>query len=135
MEKTIIEIQKGPSPKGHYSQMVKGGPFVFLSGQLPLTRGGEVVDGDIRVQAKHVLTNIRDMLEEAGSSLEKVLRMGVYLDDIADFGPMNAVYSEFFPKQPPARTTLVVSKFPPGIKLEIDVIALSSREGRENNGV
>jgi len=98
---------------------------VFLSGQLPLTREGEVVEGDITAHTKQVLTNISAMLEEAGSSLEKVVRMGVYLADIEDFGAMNEVYREFFPNEPPARTTLVVSRFPPGIKLEIDVVALT----------
>jgi len=64
------------------------------------------------------------MLEEAGSSLAKAVRMGVYIIDIDDFQAMNEVYSEFFPEQPPARTTLVVSRFPPGVKIEIDAIAL-----------
>jgi len=124
MNKTIIETKKGPSPKGQYSQIVIGGPFVFLSGQLPFTPDGKLVDGDIKVQTRQILENIKNMLEEAGSFLEKVVKMGVYIDDIDGFQAMNEAYSEFFPEQPPARTTLVVSKFPPGVKIEIDAIAL-----------
>ena len=124
MNKTIIETKKGPSPKGQYSQIVIGGPFVFLSGQLPFTPDGKLVDGDITAQTRQILENVKNMLEEAGSSLENVVKMGVYIDDIDGFQAMNEVYSEFFPEQPPARTTLVVSKFPPGAKIEIDATAL-----------
>ncbi len=125
MDKTIIETKKGPAPKGQYSQIVIGGPFVFLSGQLPFAPDGKLVDGDIQVQTRQILKNIKNMLEEAGSSLAKAVRMGVYIREIADFQAMNEVYIEFFPEQPPARTTLVVSRFPPGVKIEIDAIALS----------
>ena len=124
MNKTIIKAKKGPPPKGKYSHIVTGGSFVFLSGQLPFTPGGELVHGDIKAQTRQVLENIKNMLEEAGSSLTKVVRIGVYVIDINDFESMNEVYSEFFPKQPPARTTLIVSKFPPGVRIEIDAIAL-----------
>jgi len=124
MNKAIIKAKKSPPPKGKYSHIVIGGSFVFLSGQLPLTPGGELVHGDIKTQTRQVLENIKNMLEEAGSSLTKVLRMGVYVTDINDFESMNEVYSEFFPKQPPARTTLIVSEFPPGVRIEIDAIAL-----------
>jgi len=124
MNKIIIETKKGPLPKGKYSQIVIGGPFVFLSGQLPFTPDGELVNEDIRAQTEQILENMRDMLEEAGSSLTKVVKMGVYINDIGDFEEMNEAYSGFFPHQPPARTTLVVSNFPAGIKIEIDAIAL-----------
>ena len=124
MNKVIFKTKKGPPPKGRYSQIVIGGSLVFLSGQLPLTRDGTLIKGDIRTQTKQILENIRDMLEETGSSLEKVVKMGVYISDINDFEAMNQVYSEFFSEQPPARTTLVVNKFPPGINIEIDAIAL-----------
>ena len=124
MDKVVLEIKHCPQPKGQYSQAVVGGPFVFLSGQLPFTPNGDLVKGDIRAQTKQILENIRNMLEETGSSLEKVVKVGVYIDDIDDFGGMNEIYSEFFPKQPPARTTLIISEFPPGIKIEIDAIAL-----------
>lgn len=124
MEKIIVETKKGPPPKGQYSQIVIGGPFVFLSGQLPFTREGELIKGDIKVQTKQVLENIKNMLEEAGSSLAKVVKMGVYIKDIGDFAAMNEVYSGYFPEQPPARTTLAVSGFPPDVKLEVDAIAL-----------
>ena len=124
MDKEIIETKKGPMPKGQYSQIVKGGPFIFLSGQLPITHEGKVLEGDIGAQTRQILENIRNMLEEAGSSLGKVVKVGVYLSDIGDFGSMNDVYSRFFPEEPPARTTVEVANFPPGISIEIDAIAL-----------
>jgi len=124
MQKVIFETKKGPPPKGRYSQIVIGGSFVFLSGQLPLTPDGKIINGDIRAQTRQILKNIKNMLEEAGSSLEKVVKTGVYICDINDFEAMNDVYSEFFSEQPPARSTLIVSKFPPGINIEIDVIAV-----------
>jgi 2-iminobutanoate/2-iminopropanoate deaminase len=125
MEKVVIETKQGPAPKGKYSQVVIGGPFVFMSGQLPFRPGGELVEGDIRLQVKQILENIKTMLEEVGSSLSKVVKVGVYLGDIDDFAPMNEVYSTYFAVEPPARTTVVVQKFPPGVKVEIDAIALS----------
>lgn len=124
MKKIIIETKKGPTPKGKYSQMVIGGPFIFLSGQLPFTPAGELVRGDIGAQTKQILENINEMLKDAGSSLAKVVKVGIYLNDMSDFEEMNEVYSAFFKEQPPARTTLVVQKFPPNIKIEIDAIAL-----------
>lgn len=125
MEKRVIETKKGPLPKGTYSQMVTGGPYVFMSGQLPFTPEGELVRGDIKTQAAQILENIRAMLEEAGSSMAKVVKVGVYLSDINDFQAMNGVYSTYFVEAPPARTTLVVGSFPPGVKIEVDVIALA----------
>ena len=124
MNKVIVETKKGPPPKGKYSQIVIAGSFVFLSGQLPLTQDGKLINGDIRAKTKQILENIRDMLEETGSSLGKVVKMGVYISDINDFEAMNQVYSEFFSEQPPARTTLIVNNFPSGINIEIDAIAL-----------
>jgi len=125
MKKKIIETKKGPSPKGKYSQMVIAGPFVFISGQLPFRPDGVLVNKDIKRQTQQILENIRDMLEEAGLTLDNVVKIGVYLHDIDDFEAMNEVYSNFFSKHPPARTTLIVSDFPPGIKIEIDAIALT----------
>ena len=124
IKKRVIETKKGPSPKGQYSQIVIGGPFVFLSGQLPFAPDGGFAPNDIHSQTKQALDNIKNMLEEVGSSLTKVVKTGIYLSDISDFDAMNEVYREFFPKQPPARTTLVIGKFPPGVKIEIDAIAL-----------
>ena len=124
MEKIIIETKKGPPAKGQYSPIVIGGPFVFLSGQLPLKPSGEFVEGDIQVQTKQIFDNIKNMLEEAGSGLDKVVKVGVYIEDMGDFGAMNEVYGSYFPTNPPARTTIAVKEFPPGVKIEIDIIAL-----------
>ena len=76
--------QNGHPAKGHYSQIAKGGPFISLSSQLPLSLDGGLVEGDIGVQARQVFANIKDMLKEGGSSLEKGVRMGVYIADIDD---------------------------------------------------
>jgi 2-iminobutanoate/2-iminopropanoate deaminase len=129
MTKVVVKPKDAPEPKGQYSHMVIGGPFIFFSGQLPLTPTGDLVAGNIEAQTRQVLENIRKMLQGAGSSLEKAVKIGVYITDIDDFEGMNRVYSEFFPKEPPARTTLIVNAFPAGIRIEIDGIALISEEG------
>lgn len=122
--KTIVKVKKGPPAKGQYSQVVTAGPFVFMSGQLPFSPEGVLAEGDIAVQTKQIMENIGMMLEEAGSSLNKVVKVGVYLLDLNDFPAMNKVYSTYFPTEPPVRTTIAVSDFPPGVRIEIDVVAM-----------
>jgi 2-iminobutanoate/2-iminopropanoate deaminase len=115
-----------PAPKGPYSPAVRANGFIFVSGQGPIDPGtGEVLRGGIEQQAELVLNNIKTILEEAGSSLELVVKANVYLDQIEDFAAMNAVYATFFPTNPPARTTIEAANLPLGIGVEIDVIALA----------
>jgi len=123
--KEAVISDKLPAPKGPYSPAVKANGLVFVSGQGPVDPGtGEVLRGTIEQQTELVLQNIRTILEEAGSSLDLVVKTNVYLDKIEDFAAMNGVYATFFPRNPPARTTIEAANLPLGIAVEIDVIAL-----------
>ncbi len=123
----VISTDKAPKAIGPYSQGVKAGDFVFTAGQAgvdPAT--GKLVEGGVGEQTRQVLNNIQAILEAAGTSLDRVVRVGVFLQDMADFQAMNAVYAEFFPpdKNPPARTTVQAAKLPLGALVEIDAVAL-----------
>lgn len=123
MKKDIITSEKAPAAVGPYSQAVAAGPFVFLSGQIPLNQQGEMVQGDIVVQTVQVLENFKAVLEAAGLSLKDVVKTTVFLADMADFAEMNRVYSEFFPTKPPARSTIQVAGLPRGAAVEIEGVA------------
>jgi 2-iminobutanoate/2-iminopropanoate deaminase len=105
-----------PAPKGPYSPIVKAGGFVFVAGQVPPEKG------DVQHETRQVLNNIKTMLEGVGSSMDHVVKVGVYLADPADFGKMNEVYAEFFAVNKPVRTT-IVCRFIADIKVEIDATA------------
>jgi len=110
---------------GPYSQAVKGGGFIFVSGQLalhPATR--QIIDGDAGQQTERALENISTILQAAGSSLDKVVRCGVFLKDMSDFEAMNDAYGKVFGPHPPARTTVEVARLPKDSLVEIDAIAL-----------
>jgi|UniRef100_A0A7C3WI57 2-iminobutanoate/2-iminopropanoate deaminase len=124
MKKTVITSDEAPPAVGPYSQAVAAGPFVFVSGQIPLDTQGQLVRGDIVVQTAQVLENIKAILEAAGLGLENVVKTTVYLADLADFQEMNRVYGEFFPEQAPARSTVQVAGLPKGVAIEIEAIAL-----------
>jgi len=118
----VIQSKKIPQPRGVYSPAIVADGFVFVAGQAainPTTNEFEL--GDIRSETRRALENIQAILQAAGSSLRDVVRVGVFLSNIKDFAAMNEVYQEFFPKDPPARTTVGVSL--PKIKVEIDCIA------------
>ena len=120
--RTIIRTPNAPQPVGVYSQAVVANGFVFVAGQgsiNPQTNQMEL--GDIRSETRRVLQNIQAILEAAGSSLHNAVRMGVFLADMNDFQAMNEVFHEFFPVDPPARTTVGCAL--PKIKVEIDCIA------------
>ena len=122
-----VATDKAPKAIGPYSQGIKAGDFVFTAGQAgvdPAT--GKLVGGGIAEQTRQVLKNIQAILEAGGASLDRVVKCGVFLADMADFQAMNAVYAEFFPpdKNPPARTTVQAAKLPLGALVEIDAIAL-----------
>src|SRR5574340_67086 len=122
----VLVSDRMPAPKGPYSPAVRAGGFVFVSGQGPVDPGtGEVLRGDIKAQTELVLSNIKLILEAAGTSLHKVVNTNVYLDKIEDFAAMDEVCGRFFGSAPPAGTTIEAANLPLGIGVEIDVIALA----------
>lgn len=119
----VISTSYAPRPRGVYSQAIVANGFVYVAGQGPVNpETNELELGDIRSETRRTLENIRAILEAAGSSLRHVIRVGVFLADITDFAAMNEVYREFFPEDPPARTTVGAQL--PRIKIEIDCVAL-----------
>lgn len=125
MEKEVVFTENAPRPLAPYSQAIRVGEFLFVSGQLAIEPStGEVVKGDVKAQTRRVLENVKSILEGAGSSLEDVVKVNVYLARREDFAAMNEVYREYFKKDPPARTTVVVHMVSEDYLIEIDVIAL-----------
>ncbi len=116
---------KAPKPIGPYSQAIHTGAFVFASGQAGLDPNtGELVAGGVEAETRQVLTNIQNVLEAGGSGMEYVVKTTVFLIDMADFPKMNAVYAEFFPNVPPARSTVAVVALPKAAHVEIEAVAV-----------
>lgn len=125
MEKEIIATDGAPSPKVPISQATKAGGFIFCSGAVPRDPvSGEMVEGDIEVQTERVLKNLKTILEAAGSSMEKTVKVTVFLAERKDFPGMNRVFKRFFPHEPPARSCFGVELFVDA-KVEIELIALA----------
>lgn len=126
----VIRTTKAPVPRGVYSQAIVSDGFVFVAGQAAINpKTNEMELGDVKAEARRALENIRGILEAAGSSLRDVVRVGVFLADIKDFDAMNEVYKQFFPEDPPARTTVGCQL--PKIKIEIDCVArVHTKTGR-----
>ena len=125
-EKTVIRTERAPAPfqGAPYSQAIRFGDLVFVSGQLPVDPAtGNLVEGDIGAQTDQVFRNVAAILEEAGSSLDKLLKTSVFLADLADFAGMNEVYTRFAGERPPARSTFEVAALPAGARLEVEVVA------------
>ena len=123
----IISTRKGPNAIGPYSQAVRGGQFIFVSGQISLDPAAQkIIDGDIREQTERVLQNIAGILEAGDSSMSKVVRCVVYLKNMSDFEAMNDVYGRIFDAPPPARTAVEVSRLPKNSLVCIEAIALES---------
>ncbi|MGC2422880.1 MAG: RidA family protein [Nitrospirota bacterium] len=124
MPRDIIKTHRAPAAIGAYSQAVRAGDFVFVSGQIPLNpETGEVVFSDIKEQTERILANIRNILQEAGMGLEDVVKTTVYLMLMDDFSRVNEVYSRFFGENPPARAVVEVSRLPKDVAIEIEAIA------------
>lgn len=126
-DKKVVRSDKAPKALGPYSVGIMAGHFVFASGQAgidPVTNN--LVEGGIEAETRQVLTNLRNVLEAAGTSLDKVVKTSVFLRDMNDFSKMNAIYGEFFKIDPPARTTVQVAALPKGAAVEIEVIALQN---------
>jgi 2-iminobutanoate/2-iminopropanoate deaminase len=123
--KEVIKTEKAPKAIGPYSVGVKVGQFVFTAGQAGVVpETGSIVDGGIENETRQTLVNIKNILEEAGSSLSLVVKTTVFLRDITEFTRMNAVYAEFFADNPPARTTVQAAALPKNAAVEIEAIAL-----------
>jgi 2-iminobutanoate/2-iminopropanoate deaminase len=124
MAKKIIATKNAPGAIGSYSQGIRANGFVFASGQIGLDPAtGEFVKGSIVEQSRQALLNVKNVLEAAGSGLDKAVKTTVFLKDINDFAAMNAVYSEFFKTDCPARSAVQVAALPKGALVEIEVIA------------
>ena len=123
MSRTPIQTDQAPAAIGPYSQAVRMGDTVFLSGQIPLDPAtGEIVVGDIEAQARRAFDNLKAVCAAAGGSLDEVARLGLYLTDLGDFAKVNAVMAEYFDAPYPARSTIQVSALPKGAAFEVDAI-------------
>ena len=123
--KEIISTTNAPSAIGPYSQAVKAGNLLFISGQVPLDPAtGEVVEGDITVQTRRVLDNVKAILTEAGADFSNVVKTTVFLKDMNDFVPMNRVYAQYYPENCPARSAVQVGRLPKDVSVEIETIAV-----------
>ncbi len=121
--KEVIKTDKAPAAIGPYSQAIKSGGLIFVSGQLPLDPNTGQMPEETTAQAQQALNNIKSILTAAGSSMDKIVRVGIFMTDLADFVPVNEVYATFFQDAPPARATVQVAALPKGAKIEIDAIA------------
>jgi 2-iminobutanoate/2-iminopropanoate deaminase len=125
--KEVVRTEAAPAPfqGAPYSQAIKANGFVFVSGQLSLRPGQkDLLPGDIKAQTQQVFANLRAILEEAGSSLDHLVKTTVFLQNLDDFGGMNEIYAAQVGSTPPARSTVEVAKLPSGALVEIEAIAL-----------
>ena len=126
MSREVIHTDHAPAAAGPYSQGIIANGFIFVAGQGGIVPGTKTpAEGGVQAQTRQTFENIKGILEAAGSSLDKVVKMNVYLTDINDFAAMNEVYASFFTADPPARTTVQVAKLPLGLIVEIEAIALA----------
>ena len=125
--KKIVSTDKAPKAIGPYSQAIRTDSFVFTAGQVGLDPATmEIVEGGVEAQTRQVLTNLKSVLEAADSGLNFVVKTTVFLQSMGDFAAMNGVYQEFFPENPPARSTVAVAGLPKGALVEIECVALLS---------
>lgn len=125
MTRTVIATEKAPKALGPYSAAIQTDQFVFCSGQTGIDPAtNELIGPEVEAQTRQVLTNLQNVLESAGSGLDLVVKTTVFLRDMADFPKMNAIYAEFFPSNPPARSTFAVAGLPKNAQVEIEATAL-----------
>ena len=123
MEKKMIHTDNAPAAIGPYSQAIDLGEMIFTSGQIPVAPDGNV-SSDISEQTRQALLNLKAVVEAGGSNFDKVIKTTVFITDMAQFGDINAVYSEFFKEPYPARSCVQVAALPKGVSIEIEAIAL-----------
>ena len=127
MKKNIVQTENAPAAIGPYSQAVKAGNFVFVSGQIPLDpQTGTLVIGGIEAETHRVIKNIEAILEEANATLHHVVKTTIFLKSMDDFARVNAVYASYFTGDYPARETVEVSRLPKDVNVEISVIAIQA---------
>jgi 2-iminobutanoate/2-iminopropanoate deaminase len=123
--KEVVATARAPKAIGPYSQAIRANGFVFCSGQIALDPAtNQLIEGDVVAQTERVLKNLTAVLQEAGSSLENVVKTTVFLKSMGDFAAMNETYANFFTHNPPARSTVEAARLPKDVLVEIDVIAL-----------
>lgn len=120
-----IHTNEAPAAIGPYSQGIVSGNLFFSSGQIPLTKEGVLVEGDVKEQTHQVFRNLEAVLKEAGSSLEQVIKATVFIKDMNEFADVNEVYGTYFSDHKPARSCVEVARLPKDVKVEIEVIALT----------
>lgn len=120
----IIESSNAPAAIGPYSQAIKVNGLIYTSGQIPLTPEGELVERDIKKQTRQVLANLKNLLEDAQSGLDKVIKVTIYLENMDDFGVVNVIYAEAFGEHKPVRSTVAVKTLPKNVLVEMDAIAI-----------
>ena len=124
MSRSIVKTSKAPAPVGPYSQALRCGNLLFVSGQIPLDpENGELVFNSFAEQCHRVLLNLKLILEAGGSNLERVLKVTIYMKNLAQFNELNEIYSEYFDASKPARACVEVSALPKGVSVEMDAIA------------
>ena len=124
MSRSIVKTSKAPAPVGPYSQALRCGNLLFVSGQIPLDpENGELVLNSFAEQCHRVLLNLKLILEAGGSNLERVLKVTIYMKNLAQFNELNEIYSEYFDTSKPARACVEVSALPKGVSVEMDAIA------------
>jgi 2-iminobutanoate/2-iminopropanoate deaminase len=129
MDRSVVSTDAAPAAVGPYSQAIAAGGLVFTAGQIPIDPAtGSLVEGSIEIQTRRVLDNISAVLDAAGSGLERVVKMTVFMADLGQFSAMNGVYAEYFPADPPARSAFQVAALPLGAEIEIEAVALK-RDG------
>lgn len=125
-KRTVLSTELAPKAIGPYSQAIRAGDFIFTAGQVPIDPAtSQLIEGDISDQTRRVLMNISAILEAAGTSMSKVVKTTVFMANMNDFSAMNAVYAEFFPENPPARSTFAVAALPRNALIEIETITLA----------
>jgi 2-iminobutanoate/2-iminopropanoate deaminase len=123
-----VSTPNAPRPVGPYSQAIRAGGLLFIAGQIPLDPAGQLVDGDVALQTRRVLDNIKAILEAAGLTFADVVRTTVYLSDLNDMSEMNAVYGTYFSEPYPARATVQVARLPRDVRIEIEATATFERD-------
>lgn len=128
MPKEVIVSEKAPKPVGPYSQAVKAGNFLFISGQLPINPAtGEIIRGNFEEAVKIVLENVKSIVEEAGGTMDDIVKVTVYMKDLSLFSKFNEIYSQYFRDKYPARVVVEVSRIPKDADLEVEAIAYIGR--------